>query len=148
MSEFIKALIRKELGKLYAECALYRSMLQDSRTCWWEPEKYWQNCKAKTIYEGKLKIRLAENALKKHIDDHSSIMGEEWVNLPQRLCWDRYRGGLPIKPHYCNLPEGHAGYHQDDEGAWHRKNKHKPEKPPKRIPARRKWEMKHNLPLP
>lgn len=148
MSEFIKAALRKELERLYGELALHRGMLRDSRTCWWEPTKYWQDAKVKTIREGKEKIAKDEREIAALIRDHKEMMGEEWSNVQRRLCWDKFTGGLPIGIHYCNRPEGHTDHHGDDQGLWHQHEKHRSPKPPKRIPARREWERKKSLPLP
>ncbi|WP_437227512.1 hypothetical protein SH661x_000394 [Planctomicrobium sp. SH661] len=42
-----------------------------------------------------------------------------WIrNDHGRLCWNFFRGGLPIGRHFCQLEEGHEGHHCDEEGGW------------------------------
>lgn len=148
MSEFLKKAIRGELEQLYHKCALLRGILQDQRQAYWGDGREWALKKIKGLKETSREIRSAEQGVKDHIREHAAIMGGEWENIPNRLCWNKFLGGQPIGVHYCNLPEGHEWHHQDDIGSWKGKEQHRAPKPPQRIKARREWQRKHNLPLP
>lgn len=122
-SAFVREAIMQRLKELRTECALRLGMLEDSKTGFWEPSKYWQDMRVKTILEGKEKAHNALKSLEDFVAEHRPIMGAAWMRKHNgRLCWAKYLGGYPIDTHYCIRPEGHKGRHHDTVGWWRRQN--------------------------
>lgn len=125
MSEFIKQQINKRLAELRADCALQREHVRNAFDFKWGQGQYWDDRQSEAQRDRPKDVANADKTLADFIAEHRPIMGADWIgNDHGRLCWDSYLGcldGNPIDNHYCQLPEGHEGYHQtslDSKMGW------------------------------
>jgi hypothetical protein len=143
LSPVVVTAVREHLQKLRYELALMRGVLRYSRRHHWGQDRYWQVKKYQSQQEYKQRIAAAARELSAFIRVHEWVLGD--VPNNGRLCWHCFTGGLPIDTHYCELPEGHEGDHQNAIGKWTGKPKHPESKPAKPIITAIMAETRQNL---
>ncbi len=119
-SGFLRGAIESRLSELRNKVALHRGMKGEWRRRWyWDESENAQEKRFRFLISQGEKVREAEAELKRFIAEHRHLMGEDWIgNDHGRLCFLPFLGGRPIDQHYCDRPEGHDGFCENDKGSW------------------------------
>lgn len=122
-SAFLQRAINNELERLREKCAVARCILRRQLRVhpdnWGGSPEQSRKSRAENIPKSEARIEAADAALAAFVSEHRPMMPPDWIDTDHgRLCWDDFLGGSPIDQHYCHLPEGHDGPHQDAAGTW------------------------------
>ncbi|WP_437224950.1 hypothetical protein SH661x_001927 [Planctomicrobium sp. SH661] len=111
--------VNDRLAELRMDLANKRYWIRNGRRVHWGPWPGAERERRQVLAERRTEVQLAERELKEFIARYRPLMGPDWIgNDHGRLCWNFFRGGLPIGRHFCQLEEGHEGHHCDEEGGW------------------------------
>lgn len=116
IDDLIAGAINARLAELQRVCAIARYHVRECRRGHYEP--YEERRRHVSIRRFRAAVRHAERALAEHVAKYRPLMGDTWAPNKGRLCWSNVCGGMPLKEHYCDLPEGHDGPHSVPEGTW------------------------------